>query len=610
VSRSDRIEEYALIGDGHAAALVHRDGAVDWCCLPRLDDGSIFGRLLDPERGGHCATGPVAPAAPPQRAYLDRTLVLCTTFTAERGRARVLDLLTVRADDPARPYGQLVRVMEGLEGTVDLDVEIAPRFDYGAASPWVHRAPRGGWYAIAGDDGLVIACEGRLEARGDHDLRGRVRLRAGERARLEIAFVRPERLDGDDPPAPCPPEELDRRLEATVDWWRDWAARAQLPDVDGEGVLRSALVLKALANPRTGAIAAAATTSLPESDESRTWDYRYSWVRDSVFSVRSLAELGFEDAADAFRRFIQRSAAGSADELRIMYGVGGERRIPEQELDTLRGWRGIGPVRAGNGAVVQRQLDTLGELLELSWRWHCRGHAPDDDLWHFASSLVERAAEEWAEPDAGLWEWRGEPRHFVFSKVMCWVALDRGIRLARDTRRDAPFERWERARDAVRAAIEEHGPDERGVFHQAFGGEDLDAAVLRLPSVGFLDADDERMLATTDAIMERLGDDGLVRRHDADDGQPGREGAFLACAFWLVEVLVAQGRHEEARERFERALQTRNDLWLFAEEFDTRAGEMRGNFPQALTHLSHILAAMALAVRERTAPAAAPTGAG
>jgi len=339
---------------------------------------------------------------------------------------------------------------------------------------------------------------------------------------------------------------------------------------------------------------------LPESGAGRTWDYRYSWVRDSVFTVRSLAELGFPDEADACRRFIQRASAGHADELRIAYGIGGERRIPEHELESLRGWRGIGPVRVGNDAGAQRQHDVLGQVLDLAWHWHERGNTPDDDLWRFVSALVERAAREWRLPDRGLWEWRAEPRHFTHSKVMCWVALDRGIRLAQDVGRDAPVERWRAARAELRDEIEARGYDARqGVFTQCFDDLGLDAALLRLGIVGFLEPGDERMMRTADAIVAQLGERGLVRRYDADDGQPGREGAFLPCAFWLVQCLAEQGRVDEAREAFERALQTRNDLGLFSEEYDVRAGEPLGNMPQALTHLSHVLAAMALERSER-----------
>jgi GH15 family glucan-1,4-alpha-glucosidase len=595
VNAGPRIEDYAVIADGHSAALVDRRGSVDWYCPQRLDAGSVFARLLDRERGGHCTVAPTEPLGEPERAYLEGSLVLCTTWTASGGRARVLDLLAVDRDDPATSRRQLVRIIEGLEGAAEFEVHVAPRFDYGEARPWLYDAPDGTHYALAGDDALLVACAGLLSRRARRELNARFTVGAGERVRLEVRRVAPEDLHAGDPPRPCDPDELDRRAGATLAWWRDWSRDARLPRTDAEGVLRSALVVRGLTNPRTGAIGAAATTSLPESAEGRTWDYRYAWVRDAVFSARALADLGFTDVADGVRRFVQRSSAGHADELRIAYGVGGERRLPEGQVDSLSGWRGIGPVRIGNGAATQRQHDVLGQLLDLAWHGHERGHPPDDEQWAFLSDVVDRAARVWRDPDCGLWEWRGDPRHFTHSKVMCWVALDRGIRLARDLGRDAPLDRWRAARDDVRAAIEERAYDpERGTFTQSLGGPELDAAVLRLGAVGFLDAGDERLVRTADAVAERLGEGGLVRRHDANDGQPGREGTFLPCAFWLAECLAAQGRTGEARERFERALQTRNDVGLFAEEYDVAAGEARGNVPQALTHVSHILAALAL----------------
>jgi GH15 family glucan-1,4-alpha-glucosidase len=595
VSARPRIEDYALVADGHTGALIHRGGSVDWYCPKRLDAGSVFGRLLDLDRGGHLALAPPQPSAEPERDYLEGTLVLCTTWTARGGRARVLDLMTVDREDPAVSRRQLVRVVEGLDGEVEFEAEVVPRFDYGEATPWLYDAPDGTHYALAGNDALIVACADRLARDGPYALHGRFTVSAGERVRLEVRDIAPESLDGDDRPRPCPPEELDRRVDNTIAWWRDWSGQARLPETDRAGVLRSALVLKALTNPRTGAMAAALTTSLPESDEGRTWDYRYCWVRDSVFGVHALEGLGFDDAADDFRRFVQRSSAGHADQVRIVYGVGGERRMPEIELECLRGWRGIGPVRVGNAAGPQRQHDVLGQLLDLTWYWHVRGRAPDDDLWAFVCELVERAARDWREPDRGLWEWRDGPRHFTHSKVMCWVALDRGVRLATELDRDAPVERWSAARDELRAAIEDRAYDpQQGVFTQTFGDLELDAALLRLSAVGYLDPADERMVRTADAIAARLGEDGLVRRYRVDDDQPGREGAFLPCAFWLVECLAAQGRVDEARERFERALQTRNDVGLFSEEHDVEAGEARGNVPQALTHLSHVLAALAL----------------
>jgi GH15 family glucan-1,4-alpha-glucosidase len=347
--------------------------------------------------------------------------------------------------------------------------------------------------------------------------------------------------------------------------------------------------------PPTGAVVAAATTSLPETEGGeRNWDYRYAWIRDSTFAARCLADLGHDVEADRFRRFIERSAAGHVGDLRIAYGVGGERRLIESEVD-LEGYRGARPVRIGNGAAEQTQLDALGMLVDLTWRWHRRGHSPDDDHWRFVVDVVDRAAEAWKEPDRGLWEWRDEPKHFVHSKVMCWAAVDRGLRLAKECLRKAPERRWGRARDEIREAVEREGFDaERGVFVQAFGSKSADGALLLLPLVDFVAFDDPRMLATVDFVRDELSWNGLLRRYDGDDGLPGREGAFLACSFWLAECLAYQGRHQEAREAFDAALATASELGIFSEEHDPERDEAYGNVPQALTHLSHISAALAL----------------
>ena len=327
------------------------------------------------------------------------------------------------------------------------------------------------------------------------------------------------------------------------------------------------------------------------------WDYRYSWIRDSVFSVRSLAAIGYDEEAGAFRRFIERSAAGAAESLQIMYGVGGERRLPELHLDHLAGYGGATPVPIGNAAAGQTQLDVYGDLLELSWRWYQRGHAFDDDYWRFLVDLVDTVAERWSAPDQGIWEIRGEPRQFVYSKVLCWVALDRGIRLADACQRRAPLRRWRHERARIRAAVEDEGYDQaRGIFRQSFGANALDAALLLLPSVDFIAYDDPRMVRTVDAIRATLGRDGLLIRYDnyePPEREASGEGVFLACSFWLVECLAYQGRTAEARDVFERATATGNDLGLFSEEFDPRSQEMLGNFPQGLTHLSHLAAAVA-----------------
>jgi GH15 family glucan-1,4-alpha-glucosidase len=587
------IAEYGLIGDRRALALVSLEGSIDWCCLPRIDSGAHFARLLDWEEGGHFSLE--FPGCEVERRYLDDSLVLETRFGGEGGEARLLDFFARPDELAAGPT--VVRLVEGLRGEVGFELELVPRFDYGAVRPWVRgREGEGIFAAIGGDDGLLIRSQVELERQEDgHGLRGGGSVAEGERVRLQVEFRRPVELDSLDGFDPLDPEAVDASLERTLEWWSEWAGRAE-PGDDADGAARSALVLKALSYEPTGAVAAAATTSLPEvrrlSGE-RNWDYRYSWVRDSVLAVRSLAELGFEHDADAFRRFIERSAAGNARDLQVLFGVGGERRLGEQEVEALSGWRGATPVRVGNQASGQLQLDAFGQLVDQSWHWHLRGNSPDPDYWSFVADLVEAARENWRKPDRGIWEWRGEPRHFVHSKALTWAAFDRGIRLAEDTGREVP-EEWREAREEVRAAVESEGYDaERGVFVQAFDHRGMDAALLRLPAAGFLDWDDERMVRTADAIREALALGGLLRRYEADDGMP-EEGAFLACSFWLANCLAHQGRDDEAREAFDAAAATANDLGLFAEEYDPDADRMLGNFPQALTHLSHIEAALSL----------------
>jgi GH15 family glucan-1,4-alpha-glucosidase len=587
------IADYAFLGDCHTGALVSSHGSVDWLCLPRLDSGSYLGRLLDRGRGGWCAVTPVDPTTRSSRRYLDGTMVLQTEMTGAGGRVRVTDCLTMHQGGARRPYRQLLRVVDGLEGAVDLRVEVVPRFDYGQVRPWIRRAGRT-WQALGGDDGLVIEGDVPLLPSGLHDLVADVRVHSGQRLRLSLRHVRPEVLDSSGTSTPTP-AELDRRLEQTVAWWRGWSARAGRFGPDQAALVRSATVLKALTQARTGAIAAAATTSLPEAPGgSRNWDYRASWVRDSVFALRSLAELGYTAEADGFRRFVQRSAAGSAEELQIVYGLGGERRLVELTLDDLEGYGGARPVRIGNAAAGQHQHDVYGELLDLAWAWHRQGHSPDADDWRFLTELVNLAAERWRTPDRGIWELRGQPRHLVHSKVMCWVALDRGVRLAAELGFAAPASRWTATRDAIRSAVQRHGYDaRRRVFTQAFDRPELDASLL-LPSVGFVAWDDERMLRTVDAVRAELEVNGLLLRYRAPDGLEGAEGAFVACTFWLAECLARQGRTAAAAAAFARASATANDLGLFAEEVDPATGALLGNYPQALTHLSHIAAAVAL----------------
>jgi len=595
-NRYPAIADYAMISDCHTAALISRTGCIDWCCFPRFDSGSYFGRLLDWEKGGHCSLGPVGGESADSRSYLDGTLVLETMFRSAVGEARLLDCFTIRRGGSTHPYHQLLRVVEGVRGRMDLELTVAPRFDYGGVSPWLRKHGSNVFTAIGGDDGLIISGDWEFDPLDHHGLTAHASIQASERVRLSLQFARPQDLD---PAPPDPPgsEELDERLDYTIRWWKRWSSKGALNTPGGPAALRSAVVLKGLTNAPTGAIAAAPTTSLPEAvGGSRNWDYRFSWIRDSTFTVRALGELGFQDEADGFRRFVERSAAGTAGDLQIMYGVGGERRLTEIELDGLEGYRGSRPVRIGNAAAKQVQLDVYGELLELAWEWQNRGHSPDDDYWRFLVELVNAAAVRWRDPDRGLWEIRGAPRHFVHSKVSMWGALDRGIKLARECQRKAPERRWKKARDEIRQAVETRGYDKkRGVFVRAFGAKAVDAALLLLPLNGFVAYDDERMIRTTDAIRHDLEEGGLVKRYRRRDGLAGQEGTFLPCTFWLAECLAKQGRVTEAREVFDRGVATGNDLGLFAEEFDPAKGEMLGNFPQGLTHLSHIAAAVALA---------------
>ncbi|HZD40612.1 MAG TPA: glycoside hydrolase family 15 protein, partial [Terriglobales bacterium] len=451
------LSEYALIGDCHSSALVSRWGSIDWCCMPKFDSDSCFGRLLDWEKGGFCLISPVQPPDMMARKYLENTMILETRFGSSSGEVRLVDLFTMRIGGRENPYLQLLRIIEGVRGEMELHMQVVPRFDHGETKPWIRCYEKGHYAAIGSDHGLVISSEVDLLLMRKHDLESRVKVHAGDRIHLSVRFMRPENLDSDVPER-IDAGELDDRLKKTIEWWRDWAGRCRIRLSDGTSVKRSALLLKALTNAQTGAIIAAPTASLPETPGgSRNWDYRYSWIRDSCFAVRSLGVLGYEAEADGFRRFIERSAAGSADELQIMYGIGGERRLAELSLDWLEGYRGVRPVRIGNQAYNQLQLDMYGELLDLAWQWHKRGHRPEDEYWEFLVDLVEAAARRWQEPDCGIWEMRGARRHFVFSKAMCWLALDRGLRLAEAYNHSVPAKRWAETRDEICAAIEAQG---------------------------------------------------------------------------------------------------------------------------------------------------------
>jgi GH15 family glucan-1,4-alpha-glucosidase len=592
-AQAPALAEYSLIGDCHGSALVSSSASIDWCCLPRFDSASCFGRLLDWPGGGSCSVRLAGEQAERGScSYLKDTLVLETRLQSQDANVRVLDFFAVAdCEEPARGR-ELVRILECERGTAAVEVELAPRFDYGAVTPWLRRAAANTFTALGGDDGLLIWSDGELESDGGV-LKARATLHSGDRLRVLMRYVRPHRMD-EESSAPDA-AQIDEQLAATARWWRKWRERVGRDGPEHDAVVRSVLTLKALTYAPTGAIVAAPTASLPETiGGERNWDYRFSWIRDSTLTASALAELGCAREAERFRHFIVRSSAGHASDLQILFGVGGERRLVEQELD-LEGYHGSRPVRIGNGAAQQLQLDALGELLNLAWRWHRRGSSPDDDEWRFFAELVDTAVERWREPDSGIWEWRGEPRHFVHSKACCWAAVDRGLRLAEECMRRAPARRWEQAREEIREEIEARGYDEqRGVFVQCFDEPDLDAALLLLPVTGFIAYDDERMVRTTDAIEEHLGVEGFVRRYRREDGLPGEEGAFLACSFWLAECYARQGRAAQARTVFERAMSAASPRGLFSEQVDPRTGELLGNYPQTLTHLSHIAAVVAL----------------
>ena len=591
------IGDYALIGDCHSAALVSREGSIEWCCLPRFDSGSAFGRLLDRRHGGHCSIQPSGGDTWDYvRTYLEDTLVLETTLLGPTGEARLLDCFAIDGTPQQTESRRILRVVEGVRGSVELAVQVAPRFDYGQVRPWIRRHGHRLHSTIGGNDALLVYFDQELEEDPRHELSARFRVGPGDRVRLALTYCAPEHIDAGPPQEPDP-RHLDQLLDDTVAWWREWASSLRLGTRDEPAARRSGIVLKALTYAPTGAVAAAPTTSLPEAvGGPRNWDYRFAWVRDSSFSSRALAELGAVEEADAFRAFIMRSAAGHAGDLQVVYGVGGERRLRGDVVEGLEGYRQSVPVRLGNDAAQQTQLDAYGELVNLTWRWHRRGHSPSDDDWRFLVSLIDHAAEQWSQPDKGIWEWAGDPEHFVHSKVLCWSALDRGIRLADECMRRAPVRRWKKARDELRETIERRGYDrKRGVYVQAFGRSELDAALLLLPTVEYVAWDDERMQRTVAAVREELdAGDGLIYRYRRDDGLEGDEGAFLPCSFWLAECLARAGDLGEARAVFDQAVARANDLGLFSEEIGPRSGELLGNFPQGLTHLAHIDAAVAL----------------
>jgi GH15 family glucan-1,4-alpha-glucosidase len=582
-----RIEDYALIGDLQTAALVGRDGSIDWCCFPRFDSGACFAALLGTPEHGRWVVSPTSLVTHSSRAYRPDTLVLETLHQTAEGSIRLIDFMPPRGHAP-----DIVRIVEGVEGTVAVRSELAIRFDYGQVVPWVRRIDHAR-VAIAGPDALCFRTP--VEVHGENMRTvSEFEVSAGER----IPFVLTWFPSHEEPPDAIDPEQA---LEDAESYWREWADSCAHHGPYHEEIHASLRLLKALTYAPTGGIVAAPTTSLPEwIGGVRNWDYRFCWLRDATLTLLAMLQAGYRDEAVAWRAWLLRAIAGDPADVQIMYGLGGERRLEERELDWLPGFEGSAPVRVGNAASTQLQLDVFGEVMDALYQARVTGVPEDEAMWSVQRAMLGWLEDGWRLEDSGIWEVRGPARHFTHSKVMAWVAFDRAVRMCEEFGRDGPVERWRAVRDEIHAEVLERGwSDERGSFVQSYDSDRLDASALVFPLVGFLPVDDPRVVSTVETIRRELTHDGLVLRYhtedDGVDGLPAGEGIFLACSFWLVEVLALQGRREEGRELFDRLLALRNDVGLLAEEYDPRSGRLLGNFPQAFTHLALVEAALSLA---------------
>jgi GH15 family glucan-1,4-alpha-glucosidase len=591
------IEDYALIGDTRTAALVGRDGSVDWLCIPRFDSGACFAALLGDERSGRWLLAPAGGVRRVERRYRPGTVVLETDFETDDGAVRIVDAMVTRGNYPA-----LVRLVVGRRGRVPMRMQLILRFDYGSIVPWV-RSEDGRLRAFAGPDGLLLATD--VPTRGE-DLAGERTTVAefsvgeGEEVGFTLAWF-PSHED-------CP-DSLDAvsGIASTSLWWEEWSARSTYDGNWPDLVQRSLLTLKALTYGPTGGMVAAPTTSLPEQlGGVRNWDYRFCWLRDATFTLYALMIAGYVDEAVAWRDWLLRTVAGDPADLQIMYGPAGERRLTELELGWLPGYEGSKPVRIGNAASGQFQLDVYGEMMDALHQTRRHGILPDPSAWDLEQVLVEYLESAWRQPDDGIWEVRGPRRHFTHSKVMAWVAFDRAVHAIERYHLPGPADRWRAMRDEVHDEVCAKGYDaERGTFVQYYGSKSLDASLLMIPLVGFLPADDRRVHGTIDAIQRELLHDGFVRRYQtADggdvDGLPQGEGAFLPCSFWLADSLSMVGRQAEALDLFERLSGLANDVGLLAEEYDPASKRLVGNFPQAFTHVSLVNSACNLSGGERS----------
>jgi GH15 family glucan-1,4-alpha-glucosidase len=582
------IENYALIGDTHTAALVGKDGSIDWLALPRFDSGACFAALLGDERHGRWLIAPAGAVSRSTQRYREGTLVLETEFVTGDGVVRIVDCML-----PAASTRHLVRIVVGVSGRVLMRTELIMRLDYGWIVPWV-RTLDGVLRAVGGPDALALRTPVELSGRGLTTVAD-FAVAAGECVPFVLAWHRSH----EDPP---PAIDAGAAIAETESWWRNWLSRCTHRGPWREAVVRSLITLKALTFAPTGGIVAAATTSLPEAlGGVRNWDYRYCWLRDATFTLYALMLGGYTDEAAAWRDWLLRAVAGSPEQLQVMYGVRGERRLPELVLDWLPGYSGSTPVRIGNAAVRQRQLDVYGEVADALYQARKIGLPADAFAWSVQRSMLDFLEGVWPEPDEGIWEVRGPRRHFTHSKVMAWVAFDRALKTVERFGLDGPVDRWRRIRDAIHADVCAHGFSRaKGSFTQAYGSENLDASLLMIALVGFLPPSDARVAGTVRAIERELLRDGLVRRYrteETDDGLPPGEGAFLACSFWLADNYALMGRTAEARALFEHLLSLRNEVGLLAEQYDPQARRMLGNFPQAFSHVGLVNTAFNLTPR-------------
>lgn len=590
---ASRIEDYALIGDCRSAALVARDGSIDWLCWPRFDSAACFAALLGSDDHGHWRIAPDIAHDAPIHRYRGDTLIVETPFETATGRVTLIDFLAMDMPDPT-----LVRILRGDAGEVAMRFDLTIRFDYGLTIPWVSRGPDHELVAVAGPSKLVLRTPVRLAGK-DMATHAKFTVRAGE----TVPFVLQHAASYAPHPQTC---DAEAALARTERFWRGWADRCQLDNPWNHAIKRSLLTLKGLTFQATGGIVAAPTTSLPEKIGGvRNWDYRICWLRDSSFTLQSLMIAGYREEAFAWRDWLVRAVAGSPDQTQIMYGIAGERLLDEREIPWLPGYEGSAPVRIGNAAAEQRQLDVFGEVLDALFHSHTQRN-DEERKNHRVNArpigriLLDRLEKIWREPDEGIWEVRGPRRHFVHSKIMAWVAFDRAVRAAEEAGADAPIDRWAAQRDEIHAEICAKGYDPKvGAFMQYYGADTLDASVLLAPMVGFLPADDPRMTGTVAAIEKRLLRDGFIMRYEQPDasvdGLPPGEGAFLACSFWYIDVLAMQGRIGEAKAMFERLVGLANGVGLLSEEYDPEAKRMLGNFPQAFSHVALINSAFTLA---------------